>query len=458
MPREAYGKLSRRALPSGGQKRIPAPARGYARGGRYLPGARRLPAPPVSAPPGVSRAVTRTALLGLGRALPYVGWAFTAYEIAAWLLPYFQMEPFYRHNSAAILRMACPAPAPGTDGPSMTGVLVAVCPGGVTGLSESAWSNYQNADLPNDNGTEWAYQTYTFKAFKGQRYDAGVLCNPLGTGGVCIRVNNRWGVPKASVPNALDALPLRNFHRVPLEATRPAVLPVLQPSPFLDPLSHPVNGAEPDPNRKIATGLLPLVSPNPWRVPSERPEFGRSPRARPRPGQRPQVSPWSPRVPSSLPSPGATVPVSPPAVSYAPGQNPVAVPPAGNQPPARAERERKFRGNAATRFLLSWAVNGITESLDVVNAAYKAIPFELRKELWKAQRGKISTKEKIQFVWENWDKIEGEDFVKELVKNQIEDFLIGKAGQATKRAGDMQDAFTGMRRVRGPGLTRLGAL
>jgi len=108
---------------------------------------------------------------------------------------------------------------------------------------------------------------------------------------------------------------------------------------------------------------------------------------------------------------------------------PVRVSPARHElrTPRRGERERKTRAGGGTIRIISTAVGQITEGMDWVEALWKALPKPLRK------RGFSSPVDKARDLWANWDKIDPQRAVAEVVAMQIEDALIGRSSQGWRK-------------------------
>lgn len=136
-------------------------------------------------------------------------------------------------------------------------------------------------------------------------------------------------------------------------------------------------------------------------------------------------------------------------------------------------KEKKVIANMNNRTLLGRFIGAVTEGLDFMNAAWEAIPPEKRPgmkfiptrrsvtgQLWKSLRadGTIKTTKKgnvlfngqegrwvqkwspnpslkLKHMYDHYDDIELDEFVKNIFKNQIEDAAIGKASRfQTKQA------------------------
>lgn len=161
--------------------------------------------------------------------------------------------------------------------------------------------------------------------------------------------------------------------------------------------------------------------------------------------------------------------------------------------PTRGVRERKFFGPAVTLpggRAIRAVINGVTESLDVLDCLHKALPYKYRAKLTAEQKrkaaanpkqhtGKFSTKltpqQKAEAVWKNWRHMNAgveepekilrqkrnggvveisnpdfsEDLFECLAKNEAVDRIFGKMGKQVGRTGqDLPGAGTGKGRNR----------
>lgn len=187
----------------------------------------------------------------------------------------------------------------------------------------------------------------------------------------------------------------------------PYAVPV--PYPALDPLSMPIGQPVPTP-RPIPWRVLPYRRPSPWRAPSEQP-YTYSP---PSPTYRPAPSPSA--------EPSLEVVIQPGAVS----------PPRGSwhirRPPTRGEKEKKFIMSIAGASQLGRMLSMITESLDLLNAAYKALPDDVRK------KGYATPQEKLSLILNNLDKFRPGTFVAEYLSNQLEDTAFARFSKIGAKA------------------------
>lgn len=109
-------------------------------------------------------------------------------------------------------------------------------------------------------------------------------------------------------------------------------------------------------------------------------------------------------------------------------------------PPART-KERKFIMAIARGSALGVALNATTEALDFVNALYWALPAD------KRYAGRSSQNGRIRAVLENFDHIQWDVAFKNLIANQVIDYIGGRIGRlnakASRRAGFSTGFMTG---------------
>lgn len=84
---------------------------------------------------------------------------------------------------------------------------------------------------------------------------------------------------------------------------------------------------------------------------------------------------------------------------------------------------------------LSKLINGITEAKDLGEAVYDALPEKLRKQLIKENGGRSLTfPKKMAALYKHINEVDVGDALENIAKNQLEDFVFGKAGQGMARA------------------------
>jgi hypothetical protein len=111
--------------------------------------------------------------------------------------------------------------------------------------------------------------------------------------------------------------------------------------------------------------------------------------------------------------------------------------PIRHKPPGIRVKERKVRvGTVNDVPWLAWIANAITESTDVVNAIFDAIPLKDRwlvgKKGFGRYYGPMKVTDKLKVIYREADKIDIEKAFKNLMKNQAEDAIIGRLSQGGK--------------------------
>lgn len=105
-----------------------------------------------------------------------------------------------------------------------------------------------------------------------------------------------------------------------------------------------------------------------------------------------------------------------------------------NAPPKWNEKERKAKVHRIMAVALN--IGGkLTEGADVVDALYDALPNNLKIKFRDTNYNLQSAtpQAKLKQLWEHWDKVDIDAALGNLAKNEIEDFIIGKAGQYGKK-------------------------
>lgn len=142
-------------------------------------------------------------------------------------------------------------------------------------------------------------------------------------------------------------------------------------------------------------------------------------------------------MPAFPPSPPAAPPAAPPppymGVEFTPGRIRT-VEPGRRRPPGKREKHNKNMGARATAVALFNALDGISESAEVIDALYQALPKSVRSKWDRKGRGLIDgagqygidgADWKLQALWYNWSKIDAEQAVKNLINNGIQDKVHG---------------------------------
>lgn len=218
----------------------------------------------------------------------------------------------------------------------------------------------------------------------------------------------RWSGVRVDIPRQIPEKPWRRPEENP--EARPDPVPPWE-NPWEQPVI-PVPREWPQPPYPI----IPKLDPNaPWRRTGPRP--GENPWRDPRRAPLPRARPWrrpDPRRPSE--TPGIEVDPTP---RGRPRIDPVVV---RRKPPPARVREKKVPINSAGRRVLIRVIDGITEGKDFIEALEKSLPKD-------CQTGRNSPlQDKIAALFECSDQIDFCKAVEELVKNQVEDAIFGRAG------------------------------
>ncbi len=104
--------------------------------------------------------------------------------------------------------------------------------------------------------------------------------------------------------------------------------------------------------------------------------------------------------------------------------------------PRKGTIEKKLIGQASGA--LKTVLNIVTESKDVVDALFKALPPKYR------ERG-ASPQRKAAILWKHRDKIDPAVAIRELIKNQAEDAVYGRLGRGVANANRNVHRQTGVR-------------
>lgn len=170
------------------------------------------------------------------------------------------------------------------------------------------------------------------------------------------------------------------------------------PYPRIEPNPPTVVVPNPTPNGPPIVVPLPQPGTKPNPRPRPEPDVGSEPTPRPRPRPRPDPKPrrrveWDREPPQK-------------------------------RPPRRGEKERKATGNATPRWIVR-TVNTITELTEIVDSAWDALPCDLRRQLW-SKGGRAGTRfltpdEKLWLVYKHHDKLSLTTFIDNLAYNALED-------------------------------------
>lgn len=206
-----------------------------------------------------------------------------------------------------------------------------------------------------------------------------------------------------------------------------------QPFPVAQPYSIPIQGypsTYPDPG--ALPGPRPVAPPYPHipHVPRQWPDEG---------GNYPPGVPGLPWKPPARPNPALPVdPASPPAPgqdtvvtydwNYNPGQSHRQAERSSPRVRHRRRRDRRKNDNKArSKILLStWAAaSAITETADLIDVAFAALPKEVRKMYGPNPPPHV----KAAAVVKHWEKMSTEVFAEKFIENAIEDAVYGLLGK-----------------------------
>lgn len=190
----------------------------------------------------------------------------------------------------------------------------------------------------------------------------------------------------------------------PSNSPMPGANPAPEFPPMIDPLSNPIKSPTPAPTPiPIPYGLIPHVGPNPNRSPTEQPQRGNGPL----PGQEP----------------------APPRRE--PPERPGDRPKWPKRPGAR-EKEKKLGAKGTVALGLAM---GVTEVNDIVTALWEALPPYIRRQYREGGKPAYPPIARMyKDVYKNWDVVDAEAAVENLLINQIEDMVIGSVHSAIDKA------------------------
>jgi len=387
-------------------------------------------------------AVSRTALLGLtargvARFIPYVGVALTLAEIA------YEAYQWYAASQGGLVNEG-------------SWRKIQDCGGGA-GMNKSSfvtcgdWPLTTSQWYAGEGQLAQDYGTLKFAGYYKKVLDPHPVFGPgfiEFTQGDQYKWKSSYG-PELPWPEiksgAIKNVPAKELEALPIEfypSVDPLSLPIHQPVPIAKPIPYEV---------------IPHRKPNPARSPTEQPIRGPLPRRLPRgypqpyyvprpppidtPGRKSRPRPRSPRPslpiqsPDAVPLPtGIPVPVIP--ISGKPAELPSAVelnpipgglprifaPPRSFHRPPPGTKERKVKiHNPFGR-----VVNIITETLDVLDALYWALPQDIRRKYRRNYKGKIEA------VTANFQHIDVAEAIKNLIVNEIGDRIIGTVAKGIK--------------------------
>ena len=208
------------------------------------------------------------------------------------------------------------------------------------------------------------------------------------------------------------------------------------------PLGHWFSGKQ--------TWLSPVGQTQPaqhWTIPWIKPQT--FPRVEPQPLELPMFRPMSRPVSSPMPAqapkavPWALIPLQRPLWRDSKTENHVRGPlprvrpqartrPARPRPPGPKTRERKALATGGLNGIKK-LINFVTESLDALNALYKALPADLRRKLFMDSGRYMTPQDKIAALWKNYDQIDLNKAVLNLIMENLQDKWIGKFAKAGQK-------------------------
>ena len=280
------------------------------------------------------------------------------------------------------------------------------------GYNCTSWVNGNCFNANESNSPNWDTQT-AWQQIHYYRHKTGT--------GIRMNIKRKWHLVGAR-------------HPAPFEVVQ-TVVPMVSPWP--DPWGlaapgHPYAPA-PDPNMPVAPSFDPIPKPN--QEPSPAPEIA------PAPQRSASIDGHSVVRYEISSDPAVSPPHRPPPPDVA------ARPPQSS--PRRGEKEKKTRGKGMN---IAQLLDLVSESAEVVDAVYEALPDDVKRRWGRdrkerpgdqmGQYGLSGADWKLQAIWHNWDKIDAKEAVSNIIRNEIEDRLYGRA-------------YGGMDRMRPRNSTRL---
>lgn len=255
-------------------------------------------------------------------------------------------------------------------------------------------------------------------------------------------------LPHLPSPTEIPGMPVPGAPPVPMvppsiDPFTPPLMPQPEPAPvpyrliprrINNPWRSPSEQPQRGPIRMPSPSPAP-VPPNPGQPPRDKPEKEKPPKKPPRekPRDRPRVPPWRdpednpfiPRIWRDFPyrqqAPRREFQVGRRVRPWQ-SRNP-----ADRRPPPKGTKERKLKSPVYYRAIMS-IFDLVTETMDVVNALYWAIPPNLRK------KGYTSPVDKARAVYRHFGEIDLDTAIKNLMRNQLEDMLIGMQSKVSQAA------------------------
>lgn len=348
-------------------------------------------------PVSPGRLASGSLLKSMARKLPYIGIAYTIWEIGNWAMSPKQEQGWKAHPGFSDFH-DCP-----TNPPYNNGTFVKGSSSLAASISNVIKCLPQQAMVSPPNSTSNL-----------------IIAGPVNNAGTHFFNDVIWLYPRA-MPRPI---PLPQF--IPAANPRPISPPYLPELPFMPeylPINKPVPIPFAPPYRDI-----PLQ-------PKDHPIHGPVRGPAPFPGARPRPRPdGRPRPPRPYEEPVDELEINP---DDPPGTKPVPKPQYHqNRPPHKGEKEKKQIFNLKRDSPLDWLAQLVTESTDFINAFYKALPWKMRR--FKGRDGRwrdkdITPQDRLRRVYKHWDDLGIDywaDVQQELRENSTEDHIFGKIGSA----------------------------
>jgi len=245
--------------------------------------------------------------------------------------------------------------------------------------------------------------------FVGNGVPESSLYLPLPAG-----VSNAYTVQinGGEVPGGIDCTASQFYES--LTPFNPDPVPVFRPGPRGPVLPEPDTTYNPyDPTKKRPMQLVPYPLPPPVRGPGRVVQTGGS------------VGFGPPRIGGHLPR-----------ITRPHRRNPH---PWRKPGPGTKERKKQPRSmrliekfNERLRRFVEKGVGPITELIDLLDSFYDALPWDIRKRYLR--KGGLTPQEKLRILYEHWNMISPIELMKNVIKNEAEDRLIGGIGKRIKQA------------------------
>lgn len=197
----------------------------------------------------------------------------------------------------------------------------------------------------------------------------------------------------------------------------PSFLPWPEEAPYLSPFFQPIGAPVPE-VPAIPYWAVPYRGPDPSAPPDVVPPVG----PKPDPAPEPTPEPISPA--NRQPGPTFVVGVGPQVQTSAPGLRKWPSPARGRV------KERKAILNVSGT--ITKIANIVTESKDAVESIWKALPKWARSKPEKGHR-KVTMQQMLADLYKHWQEVDLPLAVANLVANQVQDYVYGKASKLAAR-------------------------